>query len=114
MTTSHKLRTPLAVSAMILATLVLPVGATGSAQAAGSGCTHSVTDSGRTGSVFCSKTPGMATRQHRVVVTCIHYRGTKVKIYGPWVYGGHTSSATCSPNGKAGVFSVDHERRSRG
>ncbi|MEV0446189.1 hypothetical protein AB0I84_39570 [Streptomyces spectabilis] len=71
--------------------------------------------SGYTGKSKCSGGAGTGARQQRAKVTCIKPSGGKFVIYGNWVgYGGHVSSATCSPHGEAGVYKVETDSRTHG
>lgn len=80
---------------VVAATMLVGIGAmqvaTGSPAAAAppGGCFKYQTNND-SGSVFCSNIEDGA----RVIIICTH-AGSPYKLYGPWIYGYGTSSATC-------------------
>lgn len=79
-------------------------------------CNTWVSNSGATGNSQCVGDGWGGTNRQRAVVTCIRGGGSKYVIYGPWYYvlSRKTSSATCSSNGSAGVYSIDTDISNRG
>ncbi|MFF5535409.1 hypothetical protein ACFY71_23465 [Streptomyces cinerochromogenes] len=105
----------LAVTVLTAGLLAAPltIGAAGAASAASGDCTTWVSNSGQTGNVKCTS-PGTAMRQHQAIVTCVNGAGHTFTVTGQWAYAGHTSSATCSAGGTAGVLSISYDRRTKG